>query len=155
MLLIYSSGLRLGELTNLLVRDINVNRRHIHVKGGKGKKDRYVTLAKTVIPFLEKYKKQYLPAHWLFEGQSGGKYSKRSVQEIFKKALQKSRVNPYATVHTLRHSYATHCVENGHNLKAVQDALGHESPETTQIYLHLSSTALGKLQSPIDKLKLK
>lgn len=155
LLLIYSSGLRLGEVVNLLIRDINVYRQHIHIKGGKGKKDRYVALADTVLPFLTDYRKQYNPTHWLFEGQYGGQYSKRSVQSIFKKAVQKSKVNAYATVHTLRHSYATHCVENGHNLKAVQDALGHESPETTQIYLHLSSKSLKQLKSPIDKLKIK
>lgn len=154
LLLIYSSGLRLGEVVNLLVKDINIHRRHLHIKGGKGKKDRYVALAETVLPFLEDYKKQYRPTRWLIEGQYGGKYSKRSVQNIFKKAVRKSKVNAYATVHTLRHSYATHCVEDGHNLKAVQDALGHESPETTQIYLHLSATTLKKLKSPIDALKI-
>ncbi len=155
LLLIYSSGLRLGEVVNLLCRDINVSRRHIHIKAGKGKKDRYVALAETVLPFLEAYKKQYKPNHWLFEGQYGGRYSKRSVQNILKKAVIKSKVNPYATVHTLRHSYATHCVEDGHNLKAVQDALGHASPETTQIYLHLSAQTLKQLKSPIDSLKIK
>lgn len=155
LLLIYSSGLRLGEVVNLLNKDINIHRQHIHIKGGKGKKDRYVALADTVLPFLADYKKQYKPTHWLFEGQYGGQYSKRSVQAIFKKALRKSRVNAYATVHTLRHSYATHCVEDGHNLKAVQDALGHASPETTQIYVHLSTKSLKQLKSPIDKLKIK
>lgn len=89
------------------------------------------------------------------EGQYGGKYSKRSVQSIFKKALKKAKINPYATVHTLRHSYATHCIENGHNLKSVQEALGHQSLKTTEVYLHISSQALHKLKSPIDKLDLK
>ena len=155
LLIIYSAGLRLGEVVNLLCRDINISRRHIHIKGGKGKKDRYVALAESVMPFLEEYKKQYTPKRWLFEGQHGGQYSKRSVQNILKKAVIKSRVNPYATVHTLRHSYATHCVENGHPQKAIQDALGHASSETTQIYLHLSSTALRKLKSPLDSLNIK
>jgi len=154
LLLIYSAGLRLGEVVNLLCRDINISRRHIHIKGGKGKKDRYVALAETVLPFLIDYKKQYQPSYSLFEGQYGGKYSKRSVQNIFKRAVQKSKVNAYATVHTLRHSYATHCVEDGHNLKAVQDALGHASPETTQIYLHLSTKTLKQFKSPIDNLKI-
>ncbi len=154
LLLIYASGLRLGEVVKLLNRDINISRRHIHIKGGKGKKDRYVALAETVLPFLEAYKQQYKPSYWLFEGQYGGQYSKRSVQNIFKKAVKLSKVNAYATVHTLRHSYATHCVEDGHNLKAVQDALGHASPETTQIYLHLSAKTLQQLKSPIDSLKI-
>lgn len=155
LLLIYSAGMRLGEVINLLSRDININRRAIHIKEAKGKRDRYVTLAETVIPYLESYKEQYRPTRWLFEGQYGGKYSKSSVQSIFKKALKKSKVNPYATVHTMRHSYATHCIENGHNLKAVQEALGHKSLKTTEIYLHISSQALQKLKSPIDKLNLK
>ncbi|MFK7936252.1 MAG: tyrosine-type recombinase/integrase [Saprospiraceae bacterium] len=155
LLLIYSAGMRLGEVVNLLVRDININRRAIHIKAAKGKRDRYVTLAETVIPYLQSYKKQYQPNRWLFEGQYGGKYSKRSVQSIFKKALKKARVDPYATVHTLRHSYATHCIEDGHNLKSVQEALGHQSLKTTEVYLHISSQALKKLKSPIDKLNLK
>ena len=155
LLLIYATGMRLGESVNLLVRDINLKRRHIHIKGGKGKKDRYVNLPETVVPFLVAYKKEYRPAHWLFEGQHGGRYSKRSVQSIMRKAVEKSKINPYATVHTLRHSYATHCVEDGHGLLAIQEALGHESADTTRIYLHLSSNALRRLKSPVDKLNIK
>lgn len=154
MLLIYSSGLRLREVVNLLVRDININGRAIHIKRAKGQKDRYVTLADTVIPYLSAYQKQYQPSYWLFEGQKGGQYSKRSVQSIFKNALEKSKVNPYATVHTLRHSYATHCVENGHPLKAVQSALGHQSIKTTEIYLHISNKFRKELKSPLDDLNL-
>lgn len=154
LMLIYSAGLRRSELLNLLVRDINVSRRAIHIKDGKGQRDRYVTLAESVIPFLEEYKKQYKPVRWLFEGQTGGKYSETSLQKVFRAALEKSKVNPYATIHTLRHSYATHCVENGHNLKSVQEALGHSSLKTTEIYLHISSEALKKLRSPLDNLDL-
>jgi len=120
LMLIYSAGLRRSELLNLLVRDINIKRRAIHIKNSKGQRDRYVTLAESVIPFLEEYKRQYKPVKWLFEGQTGGQYSATSLQKIFRTALNKSKVNPYATLHTLRHSYATHCVENGHNLKAVK-----------------------------------
>ncbi|MEL7021744.1 MAG: tyrosine-type recombinase/integrase, partial [Bacteroidota bacterium] len=119
ILLVYSAGLRRSEVLNLLKKDINIQRRAIHIKGGKGKKDRYVTLAETVIPYLEKYLKQYRPTRWLFEGQHGGKYSATSIQNIFSRALKKSRINPYATLHTLRHSYATHCMEQGHPLKHV------------------------------------
>ena len=155
LLLIYSAGLRRGELLNLKVKDINVLRRSIHVKGGKGKKDRYVLLAESAIPFLKEYKKQYRPTNWLFEGQYGGQYSATSLQNIFQKALEASKVNPYATIHTLRHSYATHCVEAGHNLKSVQEALGHNSLRTTEVYLHISSDALKRLQSPLDNLDIK
>lgn len=155
LLLIYSSGLRKGELLNLLKKDINIKRRSIHIKGGKGKKDRYVLLAETVVPYLTAYLKQYRPNRWLFEGQYDGKYSATSLHKIFKKAVEKSKANPYSTLHTLRHSYATHCVENGHNLKSVQEALGHESLKTTEIYLHISSHALKKLKSPLDNLDFK
>ena len=154
LLLIYSAGLRRSELLNLLNRSINTERRKIHIKGGKGKKDRYVTLAETVIPYLKEYRKIYKPLRWLIEGKYGEKYSGSSLQKIFKEALIKSKVNPYATLHTLRHSYATHCVENGHNLKSVQEALGHNSLKTTEIYLHISSKALNKLRSPLDNLTL-
>ena len=115
MILIYSSGLRLSEAINLRVRDINKDRRTIFIKDGKGKKDRYTVLAENVLPILQAYQKQYQPNYWLFEGQYGGQYSKRSVQEIFKKAKEKSMVNPFATVHTLRHSFATHCLEAGYS----------------------------------------
>ena len=155
LLLIYSAGLRRSELLNLKVKDINVLRRSIHVKGGKGKKDRYVLLAETAVSFLVEYKKQYRPVNWLFEGQHGGKYSASSLQSIFQDALAISKVNSYATLHTLRHSYATHCVENGHNLKSVQEALGHYSLKTTEVYLHISSKALEKLKSPLDNLDIK
>ena len=155
LLLIYSSGLRRGELLNLLKKDINIKRRVIHIKSAKGKKDRYVVLAETVVPYLKTYLKQYRPVRWLFEGQNGGQYSATSLWKVFNAALEKSKVNPYATLHTLRHSYATHCVENGHNLKSVQEALGHASLKTTEVYLHISSEALKKLKSPLDNLELK
>lgn len=154
MLLIYSAGLRRSELLNLKRKDIHLDRMTIHIKGGKGKKDRYVTLAKSVLPYLKKYLKSYNPNRWLFEGQNGGEYSASSLQRIFENALKNSNINSYATLHTLRHSYATHCVENGHNLKSVQEALGHGSLKTTEIYLHISSDALKKLKSPLDNLDL-
>jgi len=153
LLLIYSAGLRLGEVVNIRVNDVSLDRRAIFIRRAKGKKDRYVTLAETVIPFLEEYKKEYCPAYWLFEGQYGGQYSKSSVQKIFRVALEKSKVNAYATVHTLRHSYATHCVENGYNLALIQEALGHQSLKTTQKYLHVSTKAMRQLISPLDILK--
>lgn len=153
MLLIYSAGLRLGEVVNIRVRDINLDRRVIFIKDGKGKKDRFVTLAEEVIPYLQNYKEQYRPANWLLEGQKGGKYSTRSVQSVFRKAKEESKVYAYGTVHTLRHSYATHCVENGFDVAILQKALGHESIKTTEKYLHISSKALRTLKSPLDVIK--
>ena len=153
LMLIYSAGLRRSELLNLKKKDISFQRRRIHIKGGKGKKDRYVVLAEAVIPYLKKYIRRYDPTNWLFEGQQGGKYSATSLQKIFERALNASGANTLASLHTLRHSYATHCVENGHNLKTIQSALGHGSLKTTEIYLHLSSEALKKLKSPLDSLE--
>lgn len=150
LLLIYSSGLRLGEVVNLRKRDVNIKRNTIHIKAGKGKKDRIVSLAKKAIPTLNNYLHIYKPTSWLFEGQYGGKYSVRSVQSIFSTAVEKSKINAYATVHTLRHSFATHCVENGYSIALVQKALGHNSIKTTEIYLHLSNEEIKKLKSPLD-----
>ncbi len=106
--IIYGGGLRLSELTNLRVADIHSDRLQIFVHGGKGKKDRYTTLSEKFLVDLRAYYLQYRPEYWLFEGQSGGQYSVRSVQKVLKKAVQTSGINPYCTVHTLRHSYATH-----------------------------------------------
>ncbi len=154
LLLLYSAGLRRGEVLNLRKRDIHIKRRSIYVRRGKGKKDRYVVLAETVVSYLSKYLKQYSPTYWLFEGSTGGQLSGTSVHNIFTKSKIKSGINPFATVHTLRHSYTTHCLENGFNLKVVQEALGHESIKTTERYLHLTSDALRKVKSPLDFLNL-
>lgn len=150
LMLIYSCGLRLSEVINIQTKDVNVLRKSIFIKAAKGKKDRYVTLAESVIPYLKSYKKQYKPVTWLLEGVAGGRYSKTSVQKAFRKAVEISKVNPYSTVHTLRHSYATHCVENGFSLALIQKALGHNSIKTTERYLHVSSDALKQLRSPLD-----
>ncbi len=150
LLLIYSAGLRLSELINLRIQDINVERRSIFIKGGKGKKDRYTVLADSILPVLGAYRRNYRPAYWLFEGQDGGQYSRRSVQNIFARAREKSGVNPFATVHTLRHSFATHCIEAGYSVALVQQVLGHESIKTTERYLHVSTEVLRRLRSPLD-----
>lgn len=154
MVLVYSAGLRLSEVVQLRVRDINKDRRTIFIKGGKGKKDRYTILAENVIPILKHYQKQYQPNYWLFEGLHGGQYSKRSVQQIFTRAKEESMINPFATVHTLRHSFATHCLEAGYSTAMIQEILGHASIATTERYLHISNTELRKLRSPLDELEL-
>jgi integrase/recombinase XerD len=153
LLIIYSGGLRLGEVINIRKKDISLHRRTIFIKNGKGKKDRFVTLAEQVVPYLDEYKKRYNPKYWLFEGQHGGQYSRSSIQKVFRIALQKSRVFAYGTVHTLRHSYATHCIENGFSVALLQEALGHGSIKTTERYLHISNKALKKLKSPLDIIK--
>ena len=152
--LLYSSGLRLGEVVKLQVHDLQYDRKRLFIRSGKGKKDRYTVLAESVIPLLRAYQAQYRPVHWLFPGQHGGPYGKRSVQNIFARARDQAGVNPSATVHTLRHSFATHALEAGHNLRQIQEALGHHSIKTTERYLHVSSESLDRLKSPLDNLEL-
>jgi integrase/recombinase XerD len=152
LLAIYSAGLRLSELVNLRIADIRRDDKSIFVKAGKGKKDRYTMLSDKLTAELDNYFQHYTPSYWLFEGQTGGQYSVRSVQAILRDAVAKSGVNPYATVHTLRHSFATHLILSGIDTIALQKLLGHESPVTTEIYVHLSHQYIKQIQSPLDKL---
>jgi len=148
--LIYSAGLRSGELLKLRIRDIQTDQGYIFIKGAKGKKDRRTVLSEKLLILLRKYYKQYRPAYWLFEGQDGGQYTSRSLQQVFRKAAEKSNINPWATLHTLRHSFATHCLQNGMNLRQVQVMLGHSSPKTTEIYTHVLEISNKVLKSPLD-----
>jgi site-specific recombinase XerD len=154
LLLIYSSGLRLGELLNLKIGDIDSESMKIHVKQGKGKKDRYIMLSENVLNLLRKYYKVYKPKEYIIEGQKGGKYSPKSVQSIFKAAIKKAGIKKKATVHTLRHSFATHLLDDGTDIRFIQELLGHKKLETTQIYTHLSSHSINKIKSPADKLDI-
>lgn len=150
--IIYGGGLRLSELINLRVADIHSDRLQIFVHGGKGKKDRYTTMPRSLLYELRNYYRQYRPNYWLFEGQTGGQYSARSVQNILRRAVKKSGVNPFATVHTLRHSYATHLLEQGTSLRHIQDLLGHASSITTEIYTHISTKERQQVISPLDNI---
>ncbi len=153
LMLIYSAGLRLGELISLRVDDINVSQKNVFVKAGKGKKDRRTLLSDKMILYLNRYLKEYKPQYWLFEGMEGGQYSPRSVQAIFRRAVAAAGVNPYATVHTLRHSFATHLLEQGTDLRYIQELLGHNSTKTTEIYTHITDHAKKRLKSPLDNLE--
>lgn len=151
--IIYGGGLRLSEVTNLRIADIHSDRLQVFVHGGKGKKDRYTTLSQKFLVELRAYFQEYRPDYWLFEGQAGGQYSNRSVQNILKKAVKMSKVNPYCTVHTLRHSYATHLLEAGTSLRHIQELLGHASSTTTEIYTHVSTAEKQRVISPLDRLE--
>lgn len=150
--MIYGGGLRLSEATNLRIADVLSDRMQLFIHGGKGKKDRYTILSQNALDELRVYFQHYRPSYWLFEGQSGGQYSVRSVQSLFRRAVQKSRVNPYATVHTLRHSYATHLLEQGVSLRHIQELLGHESSRTTERYTRVSNDEKRRIISPLDRL---
>ena len=149
---IYGAGLRLGEVCQLRLDDVLTERRQLYIRGGKGNKDRYATLPERLLRELEAYRAEYRPTYWLYEGQHGGQYSRRSVQMILKRAVKASGVNPYATVHTLRHSYATHLLERGVSLRHIQELLGHASSKTTEVYTHISSTERRRIHSPLDDL---
>lgn len=153
--LIYSAGLRRSELLNLKKNDIDSKRMVISIYKAKGMKDRLVPLSPVILDMLREYYKQYKPTEYLFEGQYGGPYSSRSLDKVLKIASQKAGIKKNINLHMLRHSYATHLLEGGTNLRHIQELLGHKSPKTTQIYTHVSTEQLGKIASPLDKLKLK
>lgn len=149
-MLIYSAGLRISEAIKLRVRDIHSDQGYIFIKGAKGKKDRKSVLSPVLLVLLRKYYRAYNPSYWLFEGQEGGQYSASSIQSVFRRAVEKSNSNPWATVHTLRHSFATHLLQKGTNLRYVQVLLGHESSKTTEVYTHVLSISNKNIQSPLD-----
>ncbi|HAM98827.1 MAG TPA: recombinase XerD [Marinilabiliales bacterium] len=149
---IYSAGLRVSELLNLRISDIRSDGGYIFVKGAKGKKDRHTTLSESLLVLLREYYKKEKPSYWLFEGSDGGKYTASSIQKIFRQAQQAAGANPWATPHTLRHSFATHALEYGENLRNIQVMLGHESSKTTEVYTHVIAVNNKKMRNPLDIL---
>ena len=152
LMLIYSAGLRRSELLNLTPTDIDSERMVITINGAKGKKDRISLLSDNLLQLLRQYYKEYRPKKYLFEGQNGGKYSPTSVANILKKAAQKAGIRKNVTPHMLRHSFATHLLEQGTDLRYIQELLGHENSKTTEIYTHVSKKAIDKIINPIDDL---
>jgi integrase/recombinase XerD len=150
----YSAGMRIGEVVNLQLCDLQLEARRVFVRSGKGNKDRCTLLSDKMITALKDYFELYRPVHWLFEGVDGGKYSDRSLQEIFIRAKEASQINPNATFHTLRHSFATHLLERGTDLRYIQELLGHSSSKTTEIYTHITKKGMGNLKSPLDSLEI-
>jgi len=154
LMLIYSAGLRLSEALNLRIEDIDSKRMLIHIKAAKGKKDRTSLLSTKTLVFLREYYKLYTPKEYLFTGQYGGKYTSSSVQNIVKDAAKRANIIKKVTPHTLRHSFATHLLEQGVNLRYIQSLLGHESSRTTDIYTHINSRSFDGISSPIDDLDI-
>ena len=152
LMTLYSGGLRRSELINLKIKDIDSGRMLIRISQSKGKKDRHTLLSVTLLKLLRDYYKFCKPKYWLFEGQGGGQYSATSIANILRKALKKARIDKHATPHTLRHSFATHLLEQGINLRYIQEILGHSSITTTEIYTHVSSKQLTKIKNPLDNL---
>ena len=151
---IYSCGLRMGELINLRIRDVDSKRMVIHIKKAKGDKDRVVPLSESTLDILRTYYLEYKPEEYLFNGDGAVQYSRSSLQSVFRQAISRSGIKKKCTLHTLRHSFATHLLEAGVNLRYIQELLGHNSPKTTMIYTHVSSEASRKIESPIERIKL-
>ncbi len=155
LMLVYSAGLRVGEVVRLKPEDIDSKRMLIHIKGAKGRKDRYTILSETAVDVLRKYWRENMPQKWLFEGARRDRYiSTRTVQHILEHACERAGIKKEISVHTLRHSFATHLLESGVDLRYIQELLGHAHSKTTEIYTHVSTKSLGKIQSPLDSLRI-
>jgi site-specific recombinase XerD len=152
LIMTYSSGLRASETARLKLTDIDSKRMTVKVSDGKGGKDRYSILSQTALEHLRQYWKKYRPTEWLFEGQKKDDHiSIHSIQLMFYAARKRAGITKQASVHTLRHSFATHLIEAGTSLHHVQLLLGHRSPTTTTVYLHVSRLNLSQVISPLDK----
>ncbi len=151
--LIYSCGLRCGELLALQPVHIDSKRKIVLLKNAKGKKDRIAPLSLKILEMLREYYTLFKPEKYLFEGQIKGEpYNDRSLQQVLKQALKKTKITKPVTLHWLRHSYATHLLESGTDLRYIQELLGHSSSKTTEIYTHVSTKSLEQIKSPFDDL---
>ncbi len=148
--LLYSAGLRRQELIDLKISDIDSKRMIIKVRNSKGNKDRQTLLSQKILVLLREYYKEWLPKEYLFEGIRGGKYSARSIAIIIERAAKMAKINQKVTPHVLRHSFATHLLENGTDLRYIQVLLGHNTSRTTEIYTHVAVNNLKMIKSPLD-----
>ncbi len=152
LMLAYGMGLRVSEVTKLKITDIDSKRMQVHIRGAKGNKDRYVNLPASILIPLRTYYIEYKPKQYLFEGQFGGAYSVRSAQQVFKQSLKNANINKNIGIHSLRHSFATHLLEQGTDISYIQKLLGHNNIKTTLIYAKVSTKDIKKIESPLDKI---
>lgn len=152
---LYALGLRSGELLNLKISHMDGERNTITLFNAKGKKDRQVMFPTALKKILRKYYVAYRPGTYLFEGQNGRQYTANSLLSVVKNAAKKAKIKKRVTVHTLRHSFATHLMENGTDIRIIQNLLGHKSIKTTMIYTHVSISEIQKIKSPIENFDLK
>jgi integrase/recombinase XerD len=154
--LMYSAGLRVSEVVKLRLMDIDFQRKLIHIRGAKGRKDRYTILSDVAVETLHEYLKEYGRSKYLFSSHNREKHiTTRSVEKIFLDACKKVGVKKNATAHSLRHSFAIHLLESGVGLRYIQELLGHKSSKTTEIYTHVSNNELSKIKNPLDSLQIK
>jgi site-specific recombinase XerD len=154
LMLLYSAGLRVGEVVRLRPSDLDVDRGLVRVRKGKGARDRYTLLARRAVDAVRLYLDAYPTGPWLFPGGKPGRHlTSRSVQRVVKQAAEAAGIAKDVTTHTLRHSFATHLLEGGTNLRVIQQLLGHQSARTTQIYTHVATSTLESVRSPLDNLE--
>jgi site-specific recombinase XerD len=154
LMLAYSAGLRVSEIVALKIRDVDSDRMCLNIKCAKGKKDRIVPLSPILLEALRAYFREFRPKEYLFEGANGGMYAIRSVQQVFKKAKEKAGIKQPGGLHSLRHSYATHLLESGTDIRFIQELLGHNNILTTHRYTHVSLRKITQIRSPLDDLDL-
>lgn len=154
LVMLYSAGLRAGEIVDLKIKDIDSKRKVIFIRKGKGFKDRTVMLSDKLTELLRKYYKEYKPTTYLFEGQYGDQYSQSSMRKVLKEAAKKAGLKESPTLHWLRHSFATHLLEAGTDLRYIQQLLGHSSSKTTEIYTYVSTKHISQIKSPLDDLSI-
>jgi len=131
-----------------------MDRMLVHIRSGKGKKDRYTIFAESMVPTYEEYLRRYVPRGYLFEGEGGNRpYSIRSAEEVFLRAVRNAGINKDVSIHSLRHAFATHLLEQGVDLRYIQELLGHASSKTTEMYTHVSQRDLGRIRSPMDGME--
>ena len=154
LMLLYSSGLRIGEALKIRLFDIRSEEGLIYIRNSKGAKDRRVPLSAKMLEILRSYHQAYQPKNYLFEGWGGRPYSHSSANKVLKEALRKAGIERRITLHTLRHSYATHVTNRGVNIQYLQEILGHQSPKTTMLYTHLSGKDIRNIKSPLDEMDI-
>ncbi|WP_353056294.1 tyrosine-type recombinase/integrase [Paenibacillus sp. MER 99-2] len=155
LFLTYSSGLRVGEVVRLRCSDLDIERQTLIVRQGKGQKDRRTLLSNLAWEIVQEYITEYKPHRWLFPGQSSDRHlTERSVQKVFEEARLRAGIVKKVSIHILRHSFATHLLENGTDLRYIQELLGHTSARTTQRYTHVSTKNIQRIQSPLDRMDL-
>lgn len=152
LFMLYSAGLRISELLSLQWKDLDPDRRVIYVRSGKGKKDRITLLSQLAHNYLQHYRELYGPETWIFESLQGKQYSARSVNKVVKAAAARAGIKKRVSAHTLRHSFATHLLEKGTDLRYIQSLLGHESSRTTERYTHVTRRGFEQLISPLDSM---
>lgn len=153
LMLTYAAGLRVGEVVRLQVEDIDAQRRLVRVRGGKGRKDRYTLLGDAALKSLQTYRQRERSEKWLFPGARDGRHiSTRTAEKILEQARRRSGIRKSFAMHALRHSFATHLLESGTDLRYIQELLGHSSSKTTEIYTHVRRKDLIQIQTPLDKI---